>query len=569
VPADRLYYLTDANHNVTAVLNASGVVQERYVYDAYGQATIYDAAYGQTRTASGTDLDLLRMNLLHQPHYRCTTELPFQIDKPEQTPQLVNTLYGKSFNYDVAPWSTFDPTTGDPTHYVVDPATGKLNVNPPATEPPASGGEQTDEVTDSMGKYTDVQKDAETDFSHFPVDRMNDLFARGLAQPYSGSKAELYRDSYVSIVDNVGGSVLRYIFKYDDGVRTTSGTYGSYTYYEKPCYKLVTVQTVQSFLESEGGLMPELVHNAIINGRSRASTNLAVEAAVSAKTAESYNNLVIAMDFAVHMIPFLGAADTFYNAKNGSDYVEGCITLVGDLAMLAGVGILGKVGGTAGSALSAVEKGIKMVALPTEAAIGLYRAAQGTKALQNGENAQAAMYFGEAFLRMVGVSVQGLKKIVKSEINFVSSGPKGAIFDNPKTLTSRQRKLLSILSEEGTEAVVGKRGVSMNDLRNLTMHTGDEFAMLTNKGQRMIMRGAGGTIPTLNVNRAKELAAQGWRFSGHTHTPGFQAVSSQGDKAVLQAFGQSRSAVWGAKWGAQPSLFYGNLIDEINARFGL
>ena len=39
---ERLYYTTDANMNVTALVNTSGTVVERYVYDPYGKVTIYD-----------------------------------------------------------------------------------------------------------------------------------------------------------------------------------------------------------------------------------------------------------------------------------------------------------------------------------------------------------------------------------------------------------------------------------------------------------------------------------------------------------------------------------------------
>lgn len=115
----------------------------------------------------------------------------------------------------------------------------------------------------------------------------------------------------------------------------------------------------------------------------------------------------------------------------------------------------------------------------------------------------------------------------------------------------------------------------MNDLRNRGLHTGDEFAMLTRRGERMILRGVGGadgtlpSIPSLNIDRARELAAQGWRFSGHTHTPGFQAVGSVGDKAVLRAFGQRQSAVWGAEWGSRPGRFFGQFSDEIDFNMGL
>lgn len=85
----------------------------------------------------------------------------------------------------------------------------------------------------------------------------------------------------------------------------------------------------------------------------------------------------------------------------------------------------------------------------------------------------------------------------------------------------------------------------------------------------MVIRGQGGNIPTLNVKSAKDFAQQGFRFSGHTHTPGFQAVGSTGGKSVLRAFGQRRSAVVGSQLGERPGVFFGNLVDEINARLGL
>jgi len=39
----RLYYLTDANMNVTALADTSGAVVERYAYDPYGDVTVLDA----------------------------------------------------------------------------------------------------------------------------------------------------------------------------------------------------------------------------------------------------------------------------------------------------------------------------------------------------------------------------------------------------------------------------------------------------------------------------------------------------------------------------------------------
>ena len=49
---ERLYYLGDANFNVTTLVNTGGDAVERYVYSPYGVLTIYDATWANTRSAS-------------------------------------------------------------------------------------------------------------------------------------------------------------------------------------------------------------------------------------------------------------------------------------------------------------------------------------------------------------------------------------------------------------------------------------------------------------------------------------------------------------------------------------
>ncbi len=49
---ERLYALQDANWNVTAVTNASGTVQERYAYSAYGVPIFLDATFGSRASSS-------------------------------------------------------------------------------------------------------------------------------------------------------------------------------------------------------------------------------------------------------------------------------------------------------------------------------------------------------------------------------------------------------------------------------------------------------------------------------------------------------------------------------------
>ena len=47
-----LYYLGDANFNVTTLIDTSGDALERYVYTPYGVLTIYDATWSNVRSAS-------------------------------------------------------------------------------------------------------------------------------------------------------------------------------------------------------------------------------------------------------------------------------------------------------------------------------------------------------------------------------------------------------------------------------------------------------------------------------------------------------------------------------------
>ena len=49
---ERIYYLGDANFNVTTLVNTGGDALERYVYSPYGVLTIYDATWANVRSTS-------------------------------------------------------------------------------------------------------------------------------------------------------------------------------------------------------------------------------------------------------------------------------------------------------------------------------------------------------------------------------------------------------------------------------------------------------------------------------------------------------------------------------------
>ena len=113
-------------------------------------------------------------------------------------------------------------------------------------------------------------------------------------------------------------------------------------------------------------------------------------------------------------------------------------------------------------------------------------------------------------------------------------------------MDARQQDILSRLPGYGSELTVKKRDVSMIDLAAMTAATGDEFAMFTKGGERLICRGGvinGVNIVPINARRAAELKAQGYRWSGHTH-PETSVIISDGDRVVLKAFGQAQSVVY-------------------------
>jgi RHS repeat-associated protein len=51
---ETLYYCNDANMNVTALVNTSGTVVERYVYDPYGKVTFYNGSWTKTQLGQET-----------------------------------------------------------------------------------------------------------------------------------------------------------------------------------------------------------------------------------------------------------------------------------------------------------------------------------------------------------------------------------------------------------------------------------------------------------------------------------------------------------------------------------
>lgn len=126
--------------------------------------------------------------------------------------------------------------------------------------------------------------------------------------------------------------------------------------------------------------------------------------------------------------------------------------------------------------------------------------------------------------------------------------PEGvAIAGDP--LNARQKRLLERLVSYDDRIEVDKRDVSMRDLAAMTAHENVEFAMFTRRGKRLLIRGERNSV-NITEKEARELARQGYRWSGHTH-PGAEyyiTSPSPGDRNVLsimsQVLGQKYSVVY-------------------------
>jgi hypothetical protein len=117
-------------------------------------------------------------------------------------------------------------------------------------------------------------------------------------------------------------------------------------------------------------------------------------------------------------------------------------------------------------------------------------------------------------------------------------------------LSTRQQVLLNDLPDTGAEIITKRRNVSMTDLAALSAATGDEFALFTKKGDRLVVRGDEGHV-YIDKNRATTLSAEGYRFSGHTHTKlyhnGMELEPSDGDYGILKYFDQKESVIYNIK----------------------
>ena len=126
-----------------------------------------------------------------------------------------------------------------------------------------------------------------------------------------------------------------------------------------------------------------------------------------------------------------------------------------------------------------------------------------------------------------------------------SRGKANAIKHFDVDLNTRQQNLLDQLPDFNSSVVIKKSDVNLSDLSALTAKTGDEFAMFTKGGERLIIRGDTRGVP-VDIELAKQLYDAGYKWSGHTHPGnGFNVkMPSDGDLAILKEFHQFQSVIY-------------------------
>lgn len=156
---------------------------------------------------------------------------------------------------------------------------------------------------------------------------------------------------------------------------------------------------------------------------------------------------------------------------------------------------------------------------------------------------------------------KGVSKVVdnsaKSGIINISSpirnrnsykGRPPAVYTLDVDLNGRQQNLLQSLPTYNSRLIVRKKDVGMADLSALTAKTGVEFALFTRGSERLIIRGAIDHVD-VTLEQAKQLAKEGYKFSGHTHPGGeIKVLTASGDDyEILKAFGQKQSVAYNSK----------------------
>jgi hypothetical protein len=257
------------------------------------------------------------------------------------------------------------------------------------------------------------------DYQRIPASAIRGLLSSGLAKEYDGNS---YRGrptrGYVALADSVGTDGYFMLLE-PFGLRF-SGVDGDTELYERSILgetsasgSAIFYKVVKRFAAPHEG-DPKAFRDGLLTD---ASVKANVEGLVDNIVTGHYVPLLKTLEFAMRLVPVVGGLDDFVQGR----YLEGALSLLGDAAMIGGLGL-------ALAARNCTYTGARLIkfgniaAASIEGGIAATRLGQGFHALGGGHTAEAWGYFGDATLRLLGLSAQAVSLLRKPKC-FVAGTP--------------------------------------------------------------------------------------------------------------------------------------------------
>src|SRR6185437_518151 len=159
------------------------------------------------------------------------------------------------------------------------------------------------------------------------------------------------------------------------------------------------------------------IDELLAESRTQDNANYYIQTAQTEQKANHDKIIQGSLEFTLNLVPFGSAADNFtqaYQATNAEArrkfLVEGSISLAGDIATIASLGVGTTLKSGEQIASREVIRNVRLGAAVVDYGLGGVRAAQGVVAMYNGEDG-AMGYFGEATLMMLGASASLIAEV--------------------------------------------------------------------------------------------------------------------------------------------------------------
>ncbi|HXG10998.1 MAG TPA: hypothetical protein VNK04_14660 [Gemmataceae bacterium] len=244
----------------------------------------------------------------------------------------------------------------------------------------------------------------ETNLEYIRAGRVQGMIADGVAKKYRGDPIEGYNTTgYVAFVDVFGnGGYFLLLEPYQIAGRSVVDYDGDIpVYYKVVLQEEIFVNPGETYSGTPSGpldlkkLRDYYLSDEVVRRK--------IATVVARKQANNLQPITGAVKFGLHLVPLVGAIDDFLDGN----YVEAAISLTGDVTMFLGFGAALK----ARKCVYAGAKAVKIAALTstaTDGSIAAFRLGQGISAYLHGDQGKAFGYFGDATLRLLGLSAQSI-----------------------------------------------------------------------------------------------------------------------------------------------------------------